>query len=453
MRERPNIVLINCDDLGWGDLGCYGHPKHSTPWLDRLAEEGMRFSDFYVASPVCSPSRGALLTGCYPSRIGFSEFEGEWVLFPGQPVGLSTEEDTIAGVLKQRGYATKIVGKWHCGDQPEFLPTRHGFDEYYGIPYSNDMGRQAGRKTGFPPLPLMRDETVVEEQPDQASVTARYTEECIRFMRSHAEEPFFLYFAHMYVHLPLYAPKRFLEESSNGSYGAAVAAIDWSVGMIMRELEALGLDEETLVLFTSDNGSRNDTGASNGPLRGTKGTTWEGGQRVPLIARLPGTIPPGTLCGGVASALDLFPTIAGFAGAKTDTQRPIDGRDIRSLLTDPRSEEVHEAFFFQHFGALEAVRAGDWKLHFSKRGETCDDLYNLREDIGEQQNRRSERPDVVERLSALAEGFRDRLGDSSKGQTGSEVRPIGRVESPSTLTGFDPTYPYYMAEYDLSDAG
>ena len=276
MGRQPNILLINCDDLGYGDLGCYGSTSNDTPVIDRMAEEGMRLTDFYMASPVCSPSRGAMMTGCYPPRIGFGDFDGQWVLFPGQGLGLHPKERTIASLLKDAGYRTMLVGKWHCGDQPDFLPTRHGFDHYYGLPYSNDMGRQGGRDT-YPPLPLLMEEEVLEAQPDQRSLTERYVEQAVRFMRKNRENPFFLYMAHMHVHLPHYAPERFERESRNGEYGAAVACVDWATGVLLHELKRLGLDEDTLVVFTSDNGSRGDRGGSNAPLRGSKGTTWEGG--------------------------------------------------------------------------------------------------------------------------------------------------------------------------------
>ena len=254
MQTSPNIILINCDDLGYGDLGCYGSNRNRTPHIDRLAQEGIRFTDFYMASPVCSPSRAAMMTGCYPPRIGFGSFHGEVVLFPGYDIGLSQEEVTVASQLKAAGYATKIIGKWHCGDQPEFLPTRHGFDEYFGIPYSNDMGMQSDRPDN-PPLPVLRNERVVQQQPDQRGITERYTEEAISFIDRNKDEPFFLYLAHMYVHVPLFVPKQFLESSQNGAYGGAVECIDWSVGVIMDRLEELGIDGNTLMVFTSDNGS------------------------------------------------------------------------------------------------------------------------------------------------------------------------------------------------------
>jgi arylsulfatase A-like enzyme len=451
MPGTPNIILINCDDLGWGDLGCYGHPNHKTPHLDRLASEGMRFTDFYMASPVCTPSRGAMLTGCYPRRIGFGDFDGRWVLFPGQPIGLNPKETTIAGMLKDAGYATRIVGKWHCGDQPEFLPTRHGFDGYYGIPYSNDMGRQA-QKTDYPPLPLLRDEAVIEEQFDQASVTERYVEDAILFMRENRERSFFLYFAHMYVHLPIYVQERFLRESENGAYGGGVAAIDWATGALMAELKRLGIDENTVVMFTSDNGSRGDFGPSNGPLRGHKGTTWEGGQRDPFIVRWPGHVPAGTVQDGLSSAIDLLPTIASLTGATPPDPAAIDGLDLSELFLGTSDASPRESFFYYHFNSIEAVRAGDWKLHLRKRDEEISELYNLRDDPGERNNVFDDEPTRVAALTELVEAMREDLGDDATGHAGT-VRPIGRVAEGRPLTAYDPSHPYYMAEYDLPDRG
>ncbi len=454
MNRQPNIILINCDDLGWGDPGCYGHPRNATPYIDKMASEGIRFTDFYMASPVCSPSRGAMLTGCYPARIGFDTFEGKLVLFPGQKVGLSSEETTIAEILKECGYATKIIGKWHCGDQPEFLPTNHGFDEYYGIPYSNDMGRQIGGENKWPPLPLLRDQEVIEAQPDQASVTQRYTEEAVRYLRDNRDRPFFLYLAHMHVHLPHIVSERFIKDSENGRYGAAVAAIDWSTGVIMAELEKLGIDENTLMVFTSDNGSRDDFGESNGPLRGRKGTTWEGGQRVPCIARWPGTITPGFTCDEIATAMDFLPTFAGLAGAAAPHDQTIDGKDIRPLLHGVEGvESKYEAFFYYRGSDLEAVRSGEWKLHVLKNGEETLELYNLREDIGETDNRASERAGIVEELKSKLNECRDELGDTATGTIGGNRRPIGEVENPVMLTQYDPDYPYFIAEYDLPERG
>ncbi len=456
--QHPNIILVNCDDLGWGDLGCTGHPTHKTPYLDRMASEGRRFTDFYMASPVCSPSRGAMMTGCYPSRIGFDHFDGKNVLYPGQGLGLNPDEITFAKLLKERGYTTQIIGKWHCGDQPEFLPTNHGFDHYYGIPFSNDMGRQESREER-PPLPLLRDTAVIEEQPDQASLISRYVEEAVRFLRDNKDGPFLLYFAQMYVHLPLYVPQRFLAESENGKYGAAVACIDWAMGVLLNELKALGIDDNTLVLFTSDNGSRNDFGSSNGSLKGKKGTCWEGGQRVPMLARWPEQIPAGTVCTEIATAMDFLPTFCRLGGAELPADRKIDGKDILPLLRgEPDAKSPHEAFFYFRRDHLLAVREGKWKLHvirFNPLNECLPihELYNLETDLAESCDVAKENPEIVTRLQALADACRKDLGDSTTGVTGTGCRPIGSVENPKLLTEFRADHPYYIAMYDLNDIG
>jgi arylsulfatase A len=460
-KTQPNIILINCDDLGYGDLGCYGSKVNSTPHLDRLAREGIRFTDFYMASPVCSPSRAAMLTGCYPPRIGCGEFDGKLVLFPGQGVGLNPEELTIAKSLKQEGYATKLVGKWHCGDQKEFLPTNHGFDEYFGLPYSNDMGRQRSDNKGgkehrksFPPLPLLRNEEVVEQQPDLSSLTDKYLDESVRFIRENSQKPFFLYLAHMHVHLPLYVAERFLEKSKNGSYGAAVECIDWVTGAILETLQSLGLDENTLIIFTSDNGSRcRDEGGSNGPLRGTKATTWEGGLRVPCIMRWKGTIPSGSVCKGLASSLDFLPTIASFIQKGLPTNRRIDGVDISSLMLSSEKPSPRDCFFYYKGNDLEAVRNGKWKLHVKKKEGPIDELYDLETDPGETKNLYHLHPEVVKELSAKLDLCRPDIGDAHKGVVGLNNRPLGRVNNPKTLTTYDPNHPYFMAMYDLSDCG
>ncbi|MDE0502614.1 MAG: sulfatase-like hydrolase/transferase, partial [Candidatus Poribacteria bacterium] len=349
---------------------------------------------------------------------------------------------------------TMLVGKWHCGDQSEFLPTRHGFDHYYGIPYSNDMGRQSGRENRFPPLPLLCGEEVIQEQPDQAALTERYVEQAVRFIRNNRETPFFLYFAHMYVHLPIYPPEAFLKTSENGRYGGAVEHIDWSMAVILNELQRSGLDENTLVVFTSDNGSRGSEGGSNGALRGRKGTTWEGGQRVPCLMRFPGRIPAGIVESGIVTAMDFLPTFAGLADANVPSDRAIDGEDIRALMYregDPVSQP--RTFFYYSGENLEAVRSGKWKLHIRKRNEEIRELYDLESDIGETNNLYDRHPEVVKQLTSKILACREDIGDKTVGAEGANCRPIGVVENPGPLTKYDPNHPYIIAMYDLEDAG
>lgn len=456
MRSRPpNILLINCDDLGYGDLGCQGSELNPTPQIDRIAAEGRRFTDFYMASPVCSPSRGAMLTGCYPRRIGFGTFDGRWVLFPGQPLGLNPNEISLASMLRGAGYATGLVGKWHCGDQPPFLPTSHGFDHYYGLPYSNDMGRQRAADPAFPPLPLLAGNQVIEEQPDQTSLTERYVESAVRFIREHHERPFFLYFAHLHVHLPHYVPERFLQESRNGRYGAAVACIDWATGVLLHELARAGVENDTVVIFTSDNGSRaGGEGGSNGPLRGTKGTTWEGGQRVPCLVRWPGHVPAGTVCRELTTAMDFYPTLAALAGGQVPADRVIDGRDVQPLwYGTPEAVSPHEAFYYYLREDLEAVRAGRWKLHVHRDGQALRELYDLQSDPGESRNVAELEPAVMARMEQVLERGRADLGDGVTGRPGRDLRPVGRVPHGVTLTQYRTDHPYPVALYDLEERG
>jgi arylsulfatase A len=454
--KRPNIILINCDDLGYGDLVCYGSRRNDTPHVDQLATEGVRFTDFYMASPVCSASRAAMLTGCYSQRIGFADYQ---VLFPGQAQGLNPKESTIAKQLKHVGYDTKIIGKWHCGDQPEFLPTNHGFDEYFGIPFSNDMGRQVDRLER-PPLPLLRNDEVIQQQPDQRGITERYVDETLQFMRRDRKNPFFLYLAHMYVHVPLFIPKQFLDISRNGAYGGAVACIDWAMGMIDAELNRLGIKDETLVIFTSDNGSRGrDEGGSNAPLRGTKAQTWEGGQRVPCIMRWPGKIAAGTICGGIASSIDLFTTLTELSGAPLPADTTLDSISLAETILEGKATK-RNAFAYYRGPNLEAVRKGDWKLHFCKMGWTpgggTDDrvsaqLYNLRDDIGEANDVYDKYPEIVAEIETVAEEFRQALGDRLLARIGTEIREVGLCGNPRPLTEYDEHHPYMIAYYDLPD--
>jgi arylsulfatase A-like enzyme len=452
-QHKPNIILINADDLGYGDLGCYGSEVNDTPHIDAMAANGIRLTDFYMAAPLCSPSRGAMMTGCYPRRISFGTFEGREVLFPGQGVGLHPDEITIAKLLKTAGYRTMHIGKWHCGDQPEFLPLVHGFDGYYGLPYSNDMGPRP-KKEHFPPLPLVHDNEVIEEQPDQATLTERYTEQAVRFLRESKDEPFFLYLAHLHVHVPHYAPERFLRESRNGKFGAALSCMDWSTGVILHELKALGLAEDTLVIFTSDNGGPDRPGSSNAPLRGFKGTAWEGGLRVPCVFYWPGTIEPG-VCGGLASAIDLYPTLARLAGTEVPADRIVDGVDMKPLLSAEPQASNRGVFFYYSGDHLCAVRQGKWKLHVGRGNWIMSDyhpvceLYDLETDIGETTDVYTKYPDVADRLLALIEECRRDLGDAGTDAVGANVRPIGRVENPKPLTEFNPEHPYYVTMYDM----
>lgn len=461
---KPNIVLINCDDLGYGDVGCYGSTLNKTPNIDRLAREGIRFTDFYAPAPVCTPSRAGMLTGCYPKRISFQNFgvydyrkpdikqEDFQVLMPGQPEGLNPNETTIADVLKQGGYATKIIGKWHVGDQPEYLPMNFGFDSWFGLPYSNDMGLQNPssdilKRLSYTlcPLPLMENDKIIQEQPDQASITERYTQEAIKYIRENADRPFFLYFAHMYVHHPLFVPERFMKASQNGRFGAAVEEIDWSVQMLMHELNRLGLTENTLIIFTSDNGG--DNRSCNRPLRGFKGTTWEGGMRVNCIMKLPSLIPKGSVCSEVASMMDFYPTFAQLAGVEIKDNVKRDGYSLLPALRgDSEWKSSYNAFFYYSCEELQAIRCGEYKLHL-KSGE----LYNLREDIGESKNIADSHSKIVEKMTNWVEKCRNDMGDSLTTTQGKNVRPKGFVKDFKPITEYNSNHPYMIAFYDLSE--
>jgi arylsulfatase A-like enzyme len=437
-----NFIIIFCDDLGYGDIGCFGSKKHRTPNVDRMAHEGMRFTSFYVSSGVCTPSRSSLMTGCYPRRVNMHEDEmRKCVLRPVSKKGLNPNEITIAEILKRRGYATACIGKWHLGDQPKFLPRRQGFDYYYGIPYSNDMGIKKGHPKN-PALPLLRNEKVIEAPVDQNTLTKRYTEEAIKFITKNKDKPFFLYLPHAMPHCPVHASEKFRGKSANNGYGDAVEEIDWSTGEILAVLARLGLDKQTLVIFTSDNGADHRYGGSNLPLYEWKGTTFEGGMRIPCVMRWPDKIPAGRTCNELTSTIDLLPTFARLAGTKEPTDRVIDGKDIWPLMSGRRgAKSPHEAFYYYQMDQLQAVRSGKWKLHlplkFKKRnwGEPIPDaplrLYDLETDIGETTDMADRYPEVVSRLLALIEKARDDLGDV--GRQGRHQRPAGMVVSSRPL--------------------
>ncbi len=460
MGKKPNIILINCDDLGYGDLGCYGSKANKTPTIDRLASEGILFTSFCMGSSICSPSRASMLTGCYPKRIGFDPPGKYAVLFPGDPTGLNPDEITIANILKGVGYATRMVGKWHCGDQPQFLPTNFGFDSYFGLPYSNDMGinylgdnpdELVKRVIGStPPLPLLKEKEVIQEQPDLSSLTERYVEQCVKFIRDNKNGPFFLYLAHMHVHLPHYPPQRFLDQSDNGEYGASVECIDWATDAILYELKKDEIDDNTIIIFTSDNGSNKKFGGSNYPLREKKGTCWEGGFRVPCIIRWPKRIKKGLVCNELISAMDFLPTLAGLAGAETPTDRIIDGKDISGLLCGDNTKSPYDSFFYYCEGNLYAVRCGNYK-YFQDTPDYPEALYDLDKDKSESNNLLGQFPDIEVKCKELIDNARIDLGDDRLGIKGINTRPVGRVENPKTLTEYDLDHPYIVAMYDVSE--
>jgi arylsulfatase A len=436
----PNLVVIFIDDLGYGDIGPFGATRQQTPNLDRMAAEGRRFTSFYAA-PACSISRAQLLTGCYGPRVG-----QPWVYSPASREGLNPAEVTIAERLKPLGYATACIGKWHLGDQREFLPTRQGFDRSFGIPYSNDMQRVAAA-TRERVVPLLRDEAVVELLTDEAQreIVSRSTEEAVAFIRESKNRPFFLYLPHTAVHLPLFPGDAFRGRTGNGAFGDWVEEMDWSVGRVLEEIRDQGLDDTTLVIFTSDNGPwigpvKDVTSA--GPLRGSKGSTWEGGVRVPTVARWPGRIPAGTTCDTVAGTIDLLPTFVSLAGGAVPAEPVIDGRDISGLLFGTTDESPREAHFYVTGNELQAVRQGRWKLAIAGQPEGMGRggkklpaslaeprLYDLEADLGETTNVAAAHPEVVERLRHLAKRMAAEIIDPESPAR----RPPGRVDDPVML--------------------
>ncbi|HEX3869845.1 MAG TPA: sulfatase, partial [Pirellulales bacterium] len=358
---RPNVIIILSDDQGYADIGCFGAEGFATPNLDRMAREGTRFQDFCVASSVCSPSRAALMTGCYPQRVGLPV-----VLEHDSDFGISADEETLPELLKKSGYATGMFGKWHLGDRPQFLPTRHGFDEYFGLPYSNDQWPfHPTKKIFFPDLPLMEGEEIIDYNVDQSQLTRLYTERSIEFIERNKDKPFFLYVAYNMPHVPLAASSAFRGKSKRGLYGDACEELDWSVGEILATLQRMKIDENTLVIYFSDNGpwlSYGNYGGSAKPLREGKTTSFEGGFRVPCIMRWPGHVARGRVCLELTTAMDLLPTIVRFAGAKLP-KKPIDGKDIGALMAGERgAKSPHDVFYYYNAWMLEAVRSGRWKL-------------------------------------------------------------------------------------------
>lgn len=417
--EKPNFVVIFIDDLGYGDIEPFGSTQNHTPNLTRMAAEGMKLTSFYVASPVCTPSRAALMTGCYPQRVGLAKGSGHAVLFPGDVHGLHPDEITIAEMLKDAGYATGCFGKWHLGDQPEFLPTEQGFDVYFGIPYSNDMWPGL-KRWQFPDLPVMDGTKVVDivkDMDQQATLCRRFTERAMEFIHEYKDRPFFVYVPHAFVHLPRQASPEFMKNAKTAEE-AQVEEVDWSVGEILKSINEAGVANKTLVLFTSDNGAAK--GLYSGPLRGRKGSGFEGGHREPTIAWWPGVIPAGSVCDDLAATIDLMPTLAKLSGGKVPTDRVIDGKDIGGLLRgEPSGKSPHDRYFYQQGGKLRAVRSGPWKLFVS--GE----LYNLHNDLGEKKNVAAKHPDLVAKLQRMLDDF---VADISKNS-----RPVGVASNPRTL--------------------
>jgi arylsulfatase A-like enzyme len=441
-ERPPNVVIVYADDLGYGDIACFGNKTIRTPNIDRIAKEGVRFTDFYVAQAVCSASRTALLTGCYPNRVGILGALG-----PNARHGIRDEETTIAEVLKSKGYATAIYGKWHLGHHAQFLPTRHGFDDYFGLPYSNDMWPQHP-SAKFPDLPLVEMEKTIQLNPDQTQLTTWYTVRAVRFIDKNKDKPFFLYVPHAMPHVPLFVSEKHKGKSKAGLFGDVIEEIDWSVGEILSALKKHDLERDTLVIFTSDNGpwlSYGNHAGGAGGFREGKGTSFEGGVRVPFVARWPAKIPAGTTCAQPAMTIDLLPTIAKFAGAELP-KLPIDGKDIGALLTEKDAKSPQEAYFFYWGQALEAVRYGKWKLHFPHAYRTLKEggkdgkpgpyaqakiekaLFNLEADPGETKDVSAENPEVLAKIEALADRMRGDLGDTATKSVGKGVRPAGMVQ-------------------------
>ncbi|MFQ5732864.1 MAG: sulfatase [Planctomycetaceae bacterium] len=447
-NERPpNVIVVFCDDMGYADIGPFGAKGDKTPNLDRMAREGMKFTSFVVARSVCSPSRAALLTGCYPLRVGVPGNFG-----PGSRTGLHPDEMTLAELVKQRSYATAMLGKWHLGHRPKFLPVAQGFDEWYGLPYSHDMWPyhpEQGVRYRFPDLPLMEGTKVVNPrmQPkDVSRLTTQYTKRAVAFIKRSHKRPFLLYLAHAMPHVPLFVSKRHAGKTKRGLYGDVISEIDWSMGRILDTLRALKIDKQTLVIFTSDNGPwllYGDHAGSARPLREGKGTPFEGGYRVPCVMWWPGKIPADSVCSELASTIDILPTVAHLTGARLP-KRKIDGKNIWPLMAGRKgARSPHDAFYYYSGLRLSGIRSGRWKLMFAQtfgkpdppgkngkpgrrtRGRIPLSLFDLEADVGERKNVADKHPTVVKRLQQLAKHMRDRLGDG-RTRKGTERRPVGR---------------------------
>lgn len=440
----PNIVIIFTDDQGYEDVGCFGSPDIETPHLDQMAREGIKLTHFYAAQAVCSASRAAMLTGCYPNRIGVHA-----AYMPNSKKGLNHDETTIAEMLKAKGYATGIFGKWHLGDHPTMMPLNHGFDEYFGIPYSNDMWPyhpQQGPIFNFGPLPLYENETVIDTLDDQSMLTTEITERSLDFIKRNKDNPFFLYVPHPQPHVPLFVSDKFKGKSKRGLYGDVIMEIDWSTGQILEALKAYDIDYNTLVIFTSDNGpwiNYGEHAGSTGILREGKGTAWEGGQREPFIARFPGTIPAGLEVATPTMAIDILPTIAELTNAQLP-KNLIDGKSISAMLGGQTEQAVQEAYFhYYKTNELHGVTYDKWKLYFPHTYRSLNgreggkngfpvpyeqlsvhdiELYDLEKDPAEMNNIAAEYPDIVHEIERIADEMRGKLGDALRNQEGSENR-------------------------------
>jgi arylsulfatase len=446
----PNVILIFTDDQGYQDVGTFGSPNIETPNLDQMAKEGVKLTSFYSAQPICSASRAGILTGCYPNRIGIHNALG-----PGSPIGINASEMTIAEMLKNIGYKTAIFGKWHLGDSPKFMPTRHGFDEFFGIPYSNDMWPyhpQQGTVFNFGPLPLYENETVLDTLTDQSQLTTQITERSVDFINRNKNNPFFLYVPHPQPHVPLFVSDKFKGKSERGLYGDVIMEIDWSVGEILAALKKNGLEDNTVVIFTSDNGPWLAYGNHAGsalPLREGKGTSWEGAQREPFIMRYPNKITPGKTIDIPVMAIDILPTLAEITGARLPNLT-IDGKSAWSLLRGESQESPQEAYFFYYrINELMGVRYGKWKMYFPHTYRTMDgqepgkdglpgeyrmiemeeiELYDVSTDISETKNVAEDHPEVVDKIKILANEMRHELGDSLLELEGTKNREAGKAK-------------------------